>query len=156
MDGTSPFEGVLRSKGFCWFAPHKWSGSNHDAWRHDTAMYWSHAGRQFGISSAGKWWATISDHKMQSYFAENMDEYQRIRRDDFKSEEFGDRRQEIVFIGTRLNQDEITAILNSCLCTEREMNNYRQKLRNFMDASFSSSVQSQGLFGVGTTDHTDI
>jgi G3E family GTPase len=151
----SPFTGVLRSKGFCWFAPHKWSGANHDAWRHDTAMYWSHAGRQFGISSAGKWWATLPDSKMKKYFTENMDEYERIKREDFKTEEFGDRRQEIVFIGTKLNEDEITATLNSCLCNEREMGNYRQKLRNFMDAAFTTAP-SQGLFGVGSVDHADL
>lgn len=34
----SPFVGVLRSKGFCWFAPTKFSGSRNDVWRHDTAM----------------------------------------------------------------------------------------------------------------------
>jgi len=41
-DGSndSPFVGVLRSKGFCWFAPQKWSGGGNDAWRHETAMYW--------------------------------------------------------------------------------------------------------------------
>ena len=34
----SPFVGVLRSKGFCWMAPTKWSGANEDSWRHNTAM----------------------------------------------------------------------------------------------------------------------
>jgi G3E family GTPase len=29
----SPFTGVLRSKGFCWFAPTKWSGPNADVYR---------------------------------------------------------------------------------------------------------------------------
>jgi G3E family GTPase len=29
----SPFTGVLRSKGFCWFAPTKWAGQNADAYR---------------------------------------------------------------------------------------------------------------------------
>ena len=53
-DAESPFVGVIRSKGFCWFAPQKWTGAGQDAWRHDTAMYWSHAGRHFGISAAGK------------------------------------------------------------------------------------------------------
>lgn len=151
----SPFVGVLRSKGFCWFAPHKWAGANQDAWRHDTAMYWSHAGRQFGISSAGKWWATLPDSTMKKYFVDNVEEYERIKREDFKTEEFGDRRQELVFIGIQLNQDEITATLNSCLCTEREMANYRQKYRNLMDTTLTTAP-SQGLFGVGSVDHTDL
>merc|ERR1712194_334168 len=43
---ANEFMGVLRSKGFCWMAPAKWSSTaaNNDSWRHDTAMYWSHAG----------------------------------------------------------------------------------------------------------------
>ena len=33
------FVGVLRSKGFCWMAPTKWTGAaGSDVWRHDTAM----------------------------------------------------------------------------------------------------------------------
>lgn len=39
---ASPFVGVLRSKGFCWLAPTRWSGTADDVWRHETAMYWSH------------------------------------------------------------------------------------------------------------------
>lgn len=46
--------GVLRSKGFCWLAPTKWDGPQQDSWRHDTAMYWSHAGKHFGIKAAGR------------------------------------------------------------------------------------------------------
>ena len=43
---SQAFVGVLRSKGFCWMAPTKWSkNAGGDAWRHDTAMYWSHAGK---------------------------------------------------------------------------------------------------------------
>jgi len=39
-DEKSPFIGVLRSKGFAWFAPTAWEGLLEDAWRHNTAMYW--------------------------------------------------------------------------------------------------------------------
>jgi G3E family GTPase len=156
----SPFIGVLRSKGFCWFAPQKWTGTTHDAWRHDTAMYWSHAGRQFGISTAGKWWATMSSTQMAKYFIGNEQEYDRMLREDFVSEEFGDRRQEIVFIGTQLNQEDITATLDACLLTDKEMDYYRQKLRNFMDekafTSKTRSSMSDGLFNVETINHTDV
>jgi G3E family GTPase len=151
-----PWTGLLRSKGFCWTAPQVWSGVHSDAWRHDTAMYWSHAGRQMGISTAGKWWASIPNDKMQSYFADNRNEYDRIQREDFVSDEFGDRRQEIVFIGTNLNSHEISSALDDCLCTDREMEAYRQKLRNFMDSRGSSVTKSSGLFGVGSMNHTDM
>lgn len=148
---TSPFIGVLRSKGFCWFAPTKWTGSRNDAWRHDTAMYWSHAGRHFGITSAGKWWGTIPREQMARYFTD-QDEYDRILTEDFVTEEFGDRRQELVFIGTNLDEDYITKALDECLCTDAEMNNYRQKLRNFMDTTFTAQAS---LFDMVGNDHID-
>lgn len=148
---TSPFIGVLRSKGFCWFAPTKWTGSRNDAWRHDTAMYWSHAGRHFGITSAGKWWGTIPREQMARYFTD-QDEYDRILTEDFVTEEFGDRRQELVFIGTNLDEDYITKALDECLCTDAEMNNYRQKLRNFMDTTFTAQAS---LFDMVGKDHID-
>jgi len=49
----NPFVGVLRSKGYAWLAPISWSGPLSDAWRHNTAMFWSHAGKHFGINTAG-------------------------------------------------------------------------------------------------------
>jgi len=151
--GNSPFAGVLRSKGFCWFAPSKWSGANEDAWRHDTAMYWSHAGKHFSVTAAGKWWGTITKDQMQKYFTDNVEEYDRILREDFVSDEFGDRRQEIVFIGTNLDEDKITKTLNDCLLGEKDMTKYRQKLQNYLDTI--TTTTSGSLFDVGTIDHLD-
>mmetsp|Transcript_40201 Transcript_40201/g.72435 ORF Transcript_40201/g.72435 Transcript_40201/m.72435 type:complete len:614 (-) Transcript_40201:78-1919(-) len=134
------FVGVLRSKGFCWMAPTKWSdkSAGGDVWRHDTAMYWSHAGKHFGITSSGKWWGTLNKEQMKPYFADNMEEYDRIMREDWVSEEWGDRRQELVFIGTNLDESEIQAALDDCLCTAEEMDVYRAQLRNYMDATFTT------------------
>ena len=28
-------------------------------------MYWSHAGKHFGISTAGKWWGSVSKEQMK-------------------------------------------------------------------------------------------
>ena len=109
-------------------------------------MYWSHAGKHFSISSAGKWWATIPKPEIKKLFAENMDEYERILRDDFVSEEFGDRRQEIVFIGTGINEEKITKALNDCLLIDSEMMTYRQRLQNYMNTIFTTGGSS-GLFG---------
>jgi len=131
-DKGSPFVGVLRSKGFCWFAPTRWSGQNEDTWRHDTAMYWSHAGKHFGIAAAGKWWGTVSEEQMKKYFKGDMEEYERIRDQDFVSEEFLDRRQEIGFIGVGLKEEEIRSALDECLLSNKGMDSYRQELNNIM------------------------
>jgi G3E family GTPase len=155
-DEGSPFVGVLRSKGFTWFAPTKWSGPNADVWRHDTAMFWSHAGKHFGILSAGKWWGTISKEQMRKYFKDDMEEHDRMLKEDFVSEEFGDRRQEIVFIGVALNEEEIKHALDQCLLTEKGMDRYRQELRNYMNTVLTSPAGGAGLFDVGGVDHMDV
>lgn len=121
----NPFAGVLRSKGFCWVAPQKWYGANNDAFRHDTAMHWSHAGKHFGIAVAGKWWATIPQEAIRKFM--NEQEFNRMVKDDFVSLEWGDRRQEIVFIGANISEEEITKALDACLLTNSQMKVYRKR-----------------------------
>lgn len=156
----SPFMGVLRSKGFCWMAPTKWNGANDDAYRHDTAMYWSHAGKHFGLAANGKWWGSIQmydgwENYMKKLFKDNDSEFDRILKEDFVSEEFADRRQELVFIGIGLEQDPITKALDDCLLTDDELDNYRQKLKNYQDTVLTSSG-GKGLFDMdGGTEYTD-
>ena len=141
-DEKSPFVGVLRSKGFCWMAPTQWTGDNEDVWRHNTSMYWSHAGKHFGLSASGKWWGTIPKDTLKKYFILNMKEYERIIREDFVSEEFGDRRQEIVFIGAFIDENEITKALNECLFNDVEMEEYRAELQNFEESKKARFAKS--------------
>jgi G3E family GTPase len=152
---SNPFFGVLRSKGFCWMAPSRWSGASADPWRHDTVMYWSHAGKHFGISAAGKWWGTLTKQQLKEYFAADPKECERILSEDYVSEEFGDRRQEIVFIGVGIDEKVITKALDDCLLKEKGMERYRQELNNYMDTIRTTPVSS-GLFDVGGVDHLDM
>jgi hypothetical protein len=46
---------------------------------------------------------------------------------DSEAFEWGDRRQEIVFIGIGMNQKKIVALLDSCLLTPEEMVTYRSQ-----------------------------
>ena len=87
-----------------------------------SAYYWSHAGAHFETRRAGRWWAAVDEASIPD-----------SRRDavaaDFEGDD-GDRRQEIVFIGTGLdemakNRAIIVAALDACLLTEKEMQLYR-------------------------------
>ena len=153
----SPFAGVLRSKGFCWLSPIVWSDTGGDAWRHDTAMYWSHAGKHFGINTAGKWWGTIPKDKIKDYFVGNMKEYERIMREDWASEEWGDRRQELVFIGAGIDEEAITKALDDCLMTDEEMDQYRADLQNYeMKTMTAMASGGPSLFDAGGYDNIDV
>ena len=94
----------------------------------------SHAGKQFGISVAGKWWGSISKEQMKTFFEDDSDEYERILKEDFVSEEWSDRRQEIVFIGVNLDEEEIKFTLDQCLLTDKGMERYRNELANYKDS----------------------
>ena len=153
----SPFAGVLRSKGFCWLGPIVWSDTGGDAWRHETAMYWSHAGKHFGINTAGKWWGSIAKDRIKDYFVGNMQEYERIMREDWASEEWGDRRQELVFIGAGIDEEAITKALDDCLMTDEEMDQYRADLQNY-EMKMMTAMASGGpsLFDAGGYDNIDV
>ena len=76
----------------------------------------------------GNFWASISEITMKEFFSTKPNEYKRILKEDFITKEFGDRRQEIVFIGIQLLENDIIMALNDCLLTDDEMIVYRSEL----------------------------
>mmetsp|Transcript_17965 Transcript_17965/g.28192 ORF Transcript_17965/g.28192 Transcript_17965/m.28192 type:complete len:634 (+) Transcript_17965:3-1904(+) len=136
-DIDSPFLGVIRSKGFAWISP----TGMYDLDNHDTVLYWSHAGKHFGLKQAGNWWASMGKENMKKIFEDsnNMAEYDRIIREDFVSGEWGDRRQEIVFIGANLDEDGIRAALDDCLCTDKQVKDYKQMILDAIAEYMESS-----------------
>jgi G3E family GTPase len=100
--------GIIRSKGLFWLAS-----------RPNDALNFSQAGGSLRAELAGVWWASMPFSQRVQYgaFLENR---QAIESRWHKR--FGDRQNELVIIGQDLNQTQITAELQDCLCTELELN----------------------------------
>lgn len=98
---------ILRSKGMFWIAS-----------RPKVAINWSQVGGSMKIDKAGVFWASMPLEKCLEYpaFANNIPEINK-RWD----KEFGDRINEIVFIGTELNKRKLVRELKKCLCTDSEV-----------------------------------
>lgn len=112
---------VLRSKGFTWCAD-----SN------NAATYWSHAGSSFEMLCLGRWWATLPREQWPpeaiTSLLQDFDDPSH-EDSDANTNSVGDRRQEIVFIGSRMGdkskQECLQNGLNLCLLTDSEYVDYQ-------------------------------
>ena len=95
--------GVLRSKGFAWIAT-----------RNEDVFLWSQAGCSIKLQPEGVWWVDVEPDE----WPEDEDECAAIRKD--FSGEYGDRRQELVFIGIEMQRSVLEFELNNCLLTDEE------------------------------------
>jgi G3E family GTPase len=95
---------VLRSKGIFWLAT-----------RHSSGIRWSLAGHVARVSPAGQWLAATPAAQVPD--TPQMAEY-RAR---YWDGEFGDRRQEIVFIGQQMDETAMRHALQAALLTEAEL-----------------------------------
>ena len=104
LNGDLP--GVIRAKGHFWIAT-----------RPDWVAEFSLAGALSSIDPLGTWWASVpkerwpDDESARAYMSANW------------QEPWGDRRQEIVFIGSGIDWSEIRARLDACLLSETLANN---------------------------------
>ena len=108
--------GVLRSKGFFWLAT-----------RPDWIGNWSQAGQSFTIGAMGRWWAAVPS----SDWPQDPMSRDSVMQD--WDEEFGDRKNVIVFIGQEIDQEGLTNALTSALLTEDELKLERSSWRSFSD-----------------------
>ncbi len=98
------WSGLLRSKGFVWLAT-----------RHSTIVGWSSAGQSISFEPSGRWWGDVpkeswpQNETSQRWIAERWER------------PWGDRRQEIVFIGIGLDQTAIKEALDGALLRDSEM-----------------------------------
>jgi G3E family GTPase len=95
---TGALPGVFRAKGWFWVAN-----------RPDYIMEYSLAGSLADIKPMGRWWAAMP----RTHWPPEADAQARIRAN--WRVPFGDRRQELVFIGDGLDRAAIAAALDSCL-----------------------------------------
>ncbi|KAK9791398.1 hypothetical protein WJX73_003423 [Symbiochloris irregularis] len=116
--GPSPIKAVLRSKGFMWMSH-----------THGTAFYWSHAGQHFEIRDEGDWWAAVPDEDWPTDAAQ----VEAVTADFDPHSSYGDRRQEIVFIGAGMNESAICAQLDEALLTDEEMAQYDDRFKSVPD-----------------------
>ncbi|MBM3901804.1 MAG: GTP-binding protein [Verrucomicrobia bacterium] len=96
--------GLLRSKGYFWLAT-----------RMEHAGLWQQAGGTGAHQCAGFWWAAVD----KDYWPTDAASLEEIRR--LSEEPFGDRRQELVFIGQQLDEKRMRAALDACLLSPRVM-----------------------------------
>lgn len=96
-------EHVLRSKGFAWLAS-----------QHNIANLWSHAGISMRFDPAGYWWAATKSEEW------NIDQKQKREIISRYDGQYGDRRQELVFIGRDMDETLIRRILDRCLLQDSE------------------------------------
>jgi G3E family GTPase len=104
---------ILRSKGMFWIAS-----------RPRQAFSWGQAGGSLRVDPAGAWWASMSFAERLRYpaFVENREEIE-ARWD----KNFGDRFNELVFIGQDMDEATIRAELSNCLLTYDEVQVYLAK-----------------------------
>ncbi|MEK3714194.1 GTP-binding protein [Paenibacillus sp. FSL R7-0333] len=96
---------VVRAKGLVWLAA---SG--------DLAATISQAGPSIQFGPAGYWLATLPEEQQQEVLTAEADVLAKW------DEQWGDRLNEIVFIGVQMNREDIEARLDRCLLNAEEMN----------------------------------
>jgi G3E family GTPase len=89
---------VIRAKGMCYFRDET-----------DTCYLFEQAGKQFNITNAGQWYATMPKEELEKF----MDQNPSAKKD--WDEKYGDRMQKIVFIGHNMDRKGIESALDACL-----------------------------------------
>lgn len=100
-----PFPGLLRAKGYVWLAD-----------RPELALSYSRAGNTATLDPVGEWWAAAPKaHWPQSGTSE------RASIDASWCEPWGDRINEVVFIGATMDRQEIEAAFTACRLSATEL-----------------------------------
>ena len=104
LHSTKQYGKLIRSKGIFWLAS-----------RHKYAGQWSQAGGIARYGFAGMFWSSVPVNSWPT----DEESINTIREQ--WEEPFGDKRQELVFIGQSLDEDAMLKALDSCLLSEEEL-----------------------------------
>ncbi len=115
------FDSILRSKGTAWLAT-----------RPADVVLWSQAGDVLTLDLAGTWWADTPRDEWPDGTAEDEAE-DRAALDAAWQEPYGDRRQELVFIGLHMDHGAVRAALEHCLLTDGELAGGPERWQAFDD-----------------------
>ena len=100
----SDLSGLYRVKGYFWVAS-----------RMDFVGHLNVAGKLAEISPAGKWWAAVPKSEWDLQDEDMMADIKKNWQDPY-----GDRRQELVLIGTHIDKEALKQRLDACLLTDDE------------------------------------
>ena len=107
--------GVIRAKGLFWLAS-----------RPNDAINFSQAGGSSRLEKAGVWWISMPFNERLNYesFVDNK-EYIESKWD----KQWGDRMNELVFIGQNIKKEKMIADLENCLLQDNEQKLFDNKIR---------------------------
>ncbi len=102
---ADPFDGLIRSKGFLWLAT-----------RPALALLWDQAGPVLTLERARTW---MADRPASAWV--DLDPFARMELEATWDPYYGDRQQELVFIGVEMDTAAISRALDACLLTDLEL-----------------------------------
>ncbi|TWU70500.1 hypothetical protein ED733_000183 [Metarhizium rileyi] len=122
------FRRLFRSKGEFFLAtrPHR-------------AGDWSQAGAMLTLTGGRPWFCTLP---AEEYTTGDREVDALVQHDIKKGGEWGDRRQELVFIGERLDHASLERLLDECLLTDEEMKEWAKMMR---DDTLDNSLRVDAL-----------
>ncbi|WRT70147.1 uncharacterized protein IL334_007141 [Kwoniella shivajii] len=124
------WKGVLRSKGWIWLAT-----------RPNVHGEWSQAGVMCTIDGGGPWMCRIPENQWPSDGDQETVDAIKL---DFMGE-WGDRRQELVFIGQELDQELITKTMNQVLLSDNEWAKWEKIMKS---GRLSDDKKAEKLFNL--------
>jgi G3E family GTPase len=129
IHATEAFGVLLRSKGLFWIATQP-----------DLAWQWSQAGKVLGVEPAGRWWASLSKAERDASDPDARPDPSRWH------PTWGDRQQELVFIGQGLDTERIRTTLEECLldaeeATRAERGHTEDPFRAFVPEGYAEGAE---------------